>query len=87
MYVPKRAVDKGWEAEGAKTGEDFGNFSHVLLSISGMSFMKFIFADFSCFSNFFKLGFFFLPESCGLFGRWVPQILGNIFKRKKIKLT
>ena len=85
MYVPKRAVDKGWEAEGAETDKVW-HFSHVLRSVSSIFFTKSLLI-FLVFPTFFRLGFFFLAESCGLFGRWVPQILGNIFKRKKIKLT
>ena len=38
-------------------------------------------------STLLELGFFFVAESCGLFGGWVPQILDNIFKGQNIKLT
>ena len=85
MYVPKRAVDKGWEAEGAETYLGFQS-SDVLLKVSGMSFMKSS-RIFWSIAHFLSWGSFFVAESCGLFVGWVPQILDNIFKVKNIELV
>ena len=80
MYVPKRAVDKGWEAEGAETDQNLGFQSSDVLLAKCFGFVFYeIFADFLEYRTLFELGFFFVAESCGLFVGWVPQILDNIF--------
>ena len=77
MYVPKRAVDKGWEAEGAETYLGFQS-SDVLLKVSGMSFMKSS-RIFWSIAHFLSWGSFFCCRKLRTFC-WVgAQILDNIF--------